>query len=671
MLQQMRKGAGNLLAKLVLVLLVLSFVGWGIGSYLQNIALGGRNENDVAKVNGEAITLNALARQYQIDLQQNQLASLGKDVLKAMRLADLSLDRLINQAIWDAEAKKIGLEVSDNMIQQAIAADPNFHDSKGSFSKDIFMGTLRNMRIGEVEYINQVRRRLLQQQIDAALASDNAAPSALTDAVFSWIGERRSGRFFTLAASGAELATLRSQINEADLQSYYNEHKEEYRQETLRQVEFLWVDVKALASTISITDEAVRQEYESSKNALASPEKRELLQLLLPNGANRAEWQAKLGQLTLPLTAEQIEAKLTGAKVTELGLLTKEDFPDANLADNAFSVKGVGVSQISQGPFGDVAFITTKIIAVKIPDLASLQASIKDRLAQKQAKLEANKLIASLDEGSGKGKKLEELAKELQLTLHKVTIGRDGRDAKGESLTLPAGKFLESLFEQGIGETGFVNETGDGGAFLAKVVAETASRLLDYDEVKGKLRNELAKDRLQKSLAQRAAQFVEKAKSNKDLAGLANEAKAKLQSFPPIDRQALVAVDKTKLNVTPPALPAEIDREFADNLFTIPAVGGVTSFERPPNLDAKTKGNGDNEGDDNAQAASIGTMVLVELDAIESANPQKDAEMKKRLGEAVSRILATDLQAELLAGWQRKFDVKRYPDVVDRLYGAE
>ncbi|MEK9807134.1 MAG: SurA N-terminal domain-containing protein, partial [Halieaceae bacterium] len=141
MMQSLRSGAQSTGARLLVLLIVLSFAGFG----LESVLFGGSGTS-VAEVNGVEITPQEL--QIAVENQKRQLMQIfGEDIDPAMldddRISPRALEGLIERNLLLQEAEGQSLAASSKTIGELVASiDAFFVD--GQFDADQYKVTLAN-----------------------------------------------------------------------------------------------------------------------------------------------------------------------------------------------------------------------------------------------------------------------------------------------------------------------------------------------------------------------------------------------------------------------------------------------------------------------------------------------------------------------------------------------
>ncbi len=193
MLKTMRKHAKYFYVLFFIV--ILSFIFWGVGTVDKSTAV------PIAEVGKEKITLEEYwaaydrARDYYRNITQGNFT---EEMEKQLNLKQKVLDSLVDEVVLAAEAKKIGIQVSDAELEEAIVNDPAFL-REGKFGKDVYLRTLQLNRMTP-EYFESMKRReltlakmhrLIGESVDLTdEVLNDAAPANLRQALLSQMREK-------------------------------------------------------------------------------------------------------------------------------------------------------------------------------------------------------------------------------------------------------------------------------------------------------------------------------------------------------------------------------------------------------------------------------------------------------------------------------------------------
>ncbi len=139
-------------------IVILTFIFWGVGT----VDKTGEDEV-VAEVEKYKITVQDYWRTYDNVYRfyrEIYKEKFDEKMEKELNLKENVLDSMIDEHVLLIASKEIGLKVSDQELQEAIAREPVFHKD-GVFNKDIYMNRLRLNRMTPEAYEEAKRQELL------------------------------------------------------------------------------------------------------------------------------------------------------------------------------------------------------------------------------------------------------------------------------------------------------------------------------------------------------------------------------------------------------------------------------------------------------------------------------------------------------------------------------
>jgi hypothetical protein len=155
MLKALRKHAKFFYVLFFIV--IISFIFWGVGTVDKSTAV------PVAEVEKEKISVEEYwitydrMRQFYRDLMKENFT---EEMEKQLNLKQKVLDDLIDERVLLIIARKMGVTVCDEELQDAVMNDPTFM-REGKFSKEIYLRTLQLNRMTPEGYEALKRRDIL------------------------------------------------------------------------------------------------------------------------------------------------------------------------------------------------------------------------------------------------------------------------------------------------------------------------------------------------------------------------------------------------------------------------------------------------------------------------------------------------------------------------------
>lgn len=388
MMDRLREGANSIAIKVILGLIILSFVFAGIGSYL----VGGNN-NAAAKVGDTTISRAKFEQAYQNE--RNRMQSQMGDYFSNL-LGDPSyvasfrksvLDRMINDQLIEQHAKDLGLRVSDKQVRQQLLQIPAFQKD-GQFDKSLYQAALQRSNFTPDTFAEYLRQDLLRNQLMQAIQSSEFTLPSEVKQQAGLIGQTRAIRTITLDT--ADFAKKVS-LTDKEIQQYYQEHSQAFTRPEQEKISYLELSAKELKANISISDKAAQQYYDDHKAQYSTPEQRSVSHILIKGDEKKA--QAILKELNngakFATIAKKESQDVGSAKQGgELGWIERKTM-DPKFEDAAFALKKVGdISGVVKSSFG---YHIIKLDAVKAPKAkpfsdvkAKIIADLKDQKAVDQ-----------------------------------------------------------------------------------------------------------------------------------------------------------------------------------------------------------------------------------------------------------------------------------------------
>ncbi|MCC3859946.1 peptidylprolyl isomerase [Pseudemcibacter aquimaris] len=276
MFEFFRKGMGSIFAGALLAILIASFALFGIGDPLST--LGG---SDVAEVGDEKITMNEFSRTFDMDFRQTQ-ARFGEtftmDLAVQFGFGNQVLSQMVDRKSFDVAAKQLGIRVTDEELRNYILSIPAFQDGTGAFNRSFFQQTARSQGYSESQFEDLMRGDLVRGKFVDSLTSNLVTPAIAAETLTKYTTEERTAEVLTIPASKM---TAIGEADDETLTTFYNDNNPLYMAPEYRDISYFEISASDLAATIEVTDEAVREMYESRIMSYTTEEERGFMQMLL------------------------------------------------------------------------------------------------------------------------------------------------------------------------------------------------------------------------------------------------------------------------------------------------------------------------------------------------------------------------------------------------------
>jgi peptidyl-prolyl cis-trans isomerase D len=519
MLSALRNAAGTWVAKMLLLLLVVSFAVWGISGQLAN-GFGGNSVVTAGDTTVSPVEYRlAYDRQLAV-LSQQFGARLTREQARALGIEDQVLAQLASGAVLDEQASELGLGLSQDKLAQLTMSDPAFQGLDGRFDRQQFETVLRQVGMRPEDYLRNRGQVAIRQQIVEAVSDGLKAPDTFLRAVALYRGEDRTAEYILLPKSLAEPVEAPTDAAQSE---FFEKNKQRYAAPEYRKIAYVSLVPEALADEAAVSDEQVKEDYEKNLARFTTPETRTIEQIVF---ADRSAAEAALDSIKAGATFDSVAAAQgKTAADTLLGTFTKDRVPDQTVAEAAFALQANEVSQVVDGAFGPVLLRVTEITPEVVKSLAEATPDIRRELAL----AEANRILLDVhdnyEDSRAAGDSLREAAAKLGLEVKTVeAIDRAAQRPDGSVVTdLPQSKeLLAAAFEteQGI-ENPPIN-AGNGYA-LYEVEGIVPARERTLDEVKDKVAADWKAAEIESRLGAKAADAEKRLKDGATLDALAAE----------------------------------------------------------------------------------------------------------------------------------------------------
>jgi peptidyl-prolyl cis-trans isomerase D len=277
MLKVFRDNLKHLKWILVFVVLVFIFFVWAdFGTGIGNQGPGGPRV--AAYVGDGEVTLTEFERQYrQLEGLYGQIYGdrMTPEMARQMGLPMQALNQAVSQEILLAEARDMGLEVTDEELRNNILQEQTFQDEQGRFvGEERYQELVRN-RLGYASpamFEQSLREELLVRKLMDILKANLYISDKEVEEAYREQVERARIRYIQLPRSRF---TQNVQITDAEIKEYFSKHSQEYRLPEQREAGYLLVDpaqLAALAAKTPADEAAQRAYYQEHKEEYTQPE---------------------------------------------------------------------------------------------------------------------------------------------------------------------------------------------------------------------------------------------------------------------------------------------------------------------------------------------------------------------------------------------------------------
>ena len=484
MLRSMREGAKTPVMKFFLIFLAGGFAIWGIGDVSTGLFSSG---NKAIEASERSVPLAEAATEFERSRRGLGLNLSAGEAIQAGLLNEV-MGALARRTLFAAEADSIGLTATRDMQRQAVANTESFKDELGQFSQGRFIQTLAQSGLTEEDYLRRLGFILLQEQIEAALASGARGGKKMAETIADYQLEQR---VVTLKSYPTRPETV-TPPTPAELTGFYETVKAGYDAPDLRSFKVVLVSPDEVESQITLAEEDVIQAFELRRDEFITPERREIRQMVFTDVQTALDARALLN--TGKSFAEVAQETLGWSEAdTQLGIVTKDDL-DGELAEAAFTADTGSVSDPIASVFGYHLLVVDDIQAGAELGLADVRPQIEATLRNEKAIDLVYDLVNQLEDSLGSGATLAEAAAGINLSVNMVSdIDPNGRDIDGNLMEnafadlASDSQFLALGWEVDLDEISQVIASAEDSFFILQPVDEKPARERSLEEVRTRL----------------------------------------------------------------------------------------------------------------------------------------------------------------------------------------
>lgn len=546
MLDALQRGAKTWPAKILFVILIVSFgVFWNVADVFQGFGRGA-----VAQVGETEITVPEFQRAFQNQLRQVQLEDGGRLTAEQglmLRLDRQALDALIAQTAVKTHADRLGLTLSDETLVEGVRSDPDFAGPDGNFSRSGFDQLLRQMGLSEQGFLALRRDDEVRGILSDALIGSTAVPKPMVDDLHAW---REEARTLDNVRVDPTKVTVK-EPDEAALKATYEQRSAEFMTPEYRSVSVLLLSTDDLKAGVEISDADLESYYTDHKASYDKPERRRIQQIVFPDKETAAKARAALVDGSKNFLDVAKEQGATESDVN-LGMLARQDMVDPIIADAVFKLPRDEISEPIEGRFATVLARVNEITEGKESTFAEVKDQVRDKLAGERAEGLVHERVDLVEEGRNAGKTLREIGEELKLTyVSSDAVSADNLSPEGKpGLDIPdVSTVLRAIFAAVPGgHTDPVPLSNSAQAWF-DVISATERKQRPYEEVKDDVKAAYMASEKRRLLDEFAGKLVDRLKAGEAFAKVAEEAGGTAE-----------VVEAVKRNHSPPGLTTEAVR---------------------------------------------------------------------------------------------------------------
>ncbi|MDQ5986073.1 MAG: Peptidyl-prolyl cis-trans isomerase D [Syntrophus sp. SKADARSKE-3] len=432
MLDLMRQHAKNWMMKAILGIIIIVFVFY-FGS------TSGRNKADaLVTIDGKTISRMEFDKQYQdiIEMYRQRFGGrLTDEMIKALKLKEQVMDKIVYEAILIKKAQELHINVSDEELKSIIASTPAFQRN-GVFDEKLYQQMLRYNRMKPEDFEIAQKKNLLVTKLEDLL-QDGITVTDQEIYNFYRITNEKINLSWTRILVKDMQKDIRPQA--ADLEKFLKENSADFRIPEQIRIQYAFFAPSAYAGRVQVSDEEVQEAYNRFKAKAGKTDKVQPLssvrdklvgEIKHSKGMRIAYEEAKKAhdviyqQNNFDAYAAQNHLSIASTGFFSVKNPPADFKPVNDFAKIAFALQKDDISNILSSENGYYLIRLAEKKAAYTPAVKDIEPELRRKYAELESRRLAKQMADRLLERMKKGESLNKIAAEQKLTVSETGFFR-------------------------------------------------------------------------------------------------------------------------------------------------------------------------------------------------------------------------------------------------------
>jgi len=406
MISKLAKAQESWFFKIIFAGVAVSFISlFGVTGYISSAS----QNQTVVNVGGLKTSQSAFS--YRLNKEVSAIRNIAGDdfdLTDEMQnaVAENILKQIIDESVLDKSMMKNNIHFPKAFIQQILFSRPEFQNPlNGQFNPEACRRFLSTSGMSEDDYVAMIRRLLARKLLVTDLVEPINVPSTLVNAINKMDNQRKSFKYVLISPENVK---IERQITDDEVMQYYTDFGEQFMIAEKRDVNVLYVPNDVILKKYVLTDDLVKEYFESNKKDLDQPEKRNVMQMVFLNKetAEDAYNQVKSGADFIE-TAVKLNAE--NANEPTLGMVEYDELAEG-LADKTFELE-VNTPELIEVADSWQVIMVKEIVPAKEANFEELKPEIERILSEENLYDALRDARAEIDDATNAGQTLDEIAK--------------------------------------------------------------------------------------------------------------------------------------------------------------------------------------------------------------------------------------------------------------------
>lgn len=523
MLDSLRSAVNSWPAKILLGLVLLSFVVWGGHSAFQS-----EGDDNLLSSGGSSVSAavyDMSLRNEALRLSMNIGRYLTPDEMRRFGLPQAVFGQLYRNVLLDNAAAQMKLGVSDKGAAELLKRDPAFKDQSGNFDMSAFNFYVQNLRSGRDAFLDIFYKQAARRdQISSTVTGGADASDTFYKALALYTKQTRQADYVEIAPEPL------SQIPDADetaLTAWFKANNSAFRTPEYRQIDYIALTPQDINTGEPIDSAAIAAYYKAHQNSyVINPEKRSFTLARFADrqtadSAHKAmEAEIKAGK-SAAAAFNSYFAQQSAVKPEKQTNISRAELPGLAGAEIFSLEKGVFSPVINelQGP---VIALVEDIKPAQFEPLAEVSAQIKQDINREKAINALPDYRKKIEDSRYDGANLKDIAAQYHLSLRRIITDKNGQTPQGQKADFPQTEtLLKNIFAAAANTDADPLNLQAGGYVWYNIDEIIPPRDSALNEVRAQAMAAWKQEQRQQRLDERAAELAKALNGGADFAALA------------------------------------------------------------------------------------------------------------------------------------------------------
>ena len=241
--------------------------------------------NDVASVGSQTVSAKEFQSAYH-NYMSRMSGQISPEMLKAFRFERQIMDSLVMRRVISEEAKRVGLSVSPEEVEQKILENPVFQQSGNFIGHAQYQMILAQNNLTVDEFESSVADDILADKLKNFLTASVTLTDGEVEKEYRRRNEKAKIDYFIIDSTKL---LDKVTVTDQDQKDFYEKNKTRYNVPEQRKARYVFVNTLRMRPSITVTDDELRQYFAQHKAEYSLPDRVKAQHILFKTQGKKPE----------------------------------------------------------------------------------------------------------------------------------------------------------------------------------------------------------------------------------------------------------------------------------------------------------------------------------------------------------------------------------------------